>query len=47
MAEWQDNGVIQVVDDVDVDAFATAARETLPDQYPAWGDLYRSIQAEG
>lgn len=45
--EWTESGVIEVVDDVDVEAFETAARETLPAQYPAWGDLYESIQAEG
>lgn len=47
LAEWQESGVIEVVDDVDVDAFSTAARETLPAEYPAWGELYQSIQAEG
>ena len=47
LADWQESGVIEVVDDVDAEAFETAAREALPAEYPAWGELYESIQADG
>lgn len=47
LQEWRDSGVIEIVEDVDADAFATRARETLPEQYPAWGGLYEEIQATG
>lgn len=47
LEEWRESGVIEIVEDVDAQAFGDAARELLPEEYPAWGDLYEQIQAQG
>lgn len=47
LEEWRESGVIEIVEDVDTEAFSEAVRETLPAEYPAWDDLYEQIQAEG
>jgi tripartite ATP-independent transporter DctP family solute receptor len=44
LAQWKDEGSIKVNEDVDREAFAKAARESLPGQV-SWGELYREIQA--
>ncbi|WP_203138674.1 DctP family TRAP transporter solute-binding subunit [Microbacterium sp. JZ31] len=45
LAEWKDTGAIEVVEDVDVDAFQERIAAELPSQVP-WGDLYLQIQAD-
>jgi TRAP-type transport system periplasmic protein len=40
MARWQEEGVMQVVDDVDVEAFRAAAYEHFSEGF-VWSDLYR------
>lgn len=44
LAEWKATGAIEVVEDVDVDAFQERIAAELPSQVP-WGDLYLDIQA--
>lgn len=46
LSEWRDSGAIEVVDDVDVNAFADRANRQLPGMF-SWGELYRRIRAEG
>lgn len=46
LEEWRESDAIEVVDDVDLDAFRTQTRDSLPDQF-SWGQLYREIQDEG
>lgn len=46
LAEWRDSGAIEVVDDVDTDAFTDRVSQSLPDAMP-WGELYEQIRAEG
>jgi tripartite ATP-independent transporter DctP family solute receptor len=43
--EWRSSGAIEVVDDVDVDAFQGRIAAELPSRVP-WGDLYLEIQQE-
>lgn len=45
LAEWKDTGAIDVVEDVDVDAFQQRIAAELPSQVP-WGDLYLQIQED-
>lgn len=47
VAEWEEAGTPEVVEDVDSDGFAEHARATLPEEHPEWGELYRRIQDEG
>lgn len=47
LEEWRDSGVIEIVEDVDREEFASQVGATLPDLYPVWADLYRQIQSEG
>ncbi|WP_022873056.1 DctP family TRAP transporter solute-binding subunit [Nesterenkonia alba] len=44
--EWQESGVIEVNDDVDLDHFRDRAAEIIPERF-AWGDLYLEIQQAG
>jgi tripartite ATP-independent transporter DctP family solute receptor len=45
LEEWKRTGAIEVVEDVDVDAFQERIAAELPDRVP-WGDLYLQIQAD-
>lgn len=47
LEQWRSEGVIEVVDDIDVEAFRAAAVELLPERHPEWADLYREIQSQG
>jgi TRAP-type transport system periplasmic protein len=47
LEEWRESGVIEIVEDIDFQAFADAAREQLPAKYPGWEGLYEQIQSEG
>lgn len=44
LAQWQEDGSIQVNDGVDREAFAELAVEQLPNEV-SWGELYKEIQA--
>lgn len=44
LAQWQEEGGIEVHEDVDRETFAQRASEMLPGEVP-WGDLYNDIQA--
>lgn len=43
LQQWKDDGSITVIEDVDREAFARAAREEVPRGVP-WGELYVDIQ---
>ncbi|QVQ50820.1 DctP family TRAP transporter solute-binding subunit [Spiractinospora alimapuensis] len=44
LEEWRENADAEIVDDVDTEAFAEAARERLPEMHPEWGEIYTRIQ---
>lgn len=45
--EWRADGTIEVIDDIDAEAFRSAAAELLPERHPEWAELYREIQSQG
>lgn len=46
LASWEDDGLLQVNESVDVEAFRARAEAQIPEQFEElWGDLYREIRA--
>lgn len=47
LARWQEEGLIEVNDEVDIDAFRARAEAELPQEFEdVWGDLYEQIREE-
>lgn len=48
IAEWEEAGQPEIIEDIDIEAFRQIAQEELPEQFQdQWGDLYERIQQEG